>query len=545
MPGPVASEPDTRESDPPNQEEQHVSAPTVDDAPPDETTETEAQQPDETTETEAGETAEAPPGEAGPDDGAPDPEDLTAEHDAPTGAVALAGNLAIHPTQTRLTAEQRASLVAIGIGPDVPLAQVRVFIHVCQARGLDPWAREAYLIGRGLPGKRKYTIQTGIDGFRKLGEDTGQYRGQIGPQWCGTDGVWREWWRPSDGTPVAARVGILREGFDVPVYGVATYDEFVAMQDEYAGSGNARSRTGRKVPTEMWAKMPANQLAKCAEAQAWRKTFPRQTAGLYVAEELSRADAEERDRSKHDAAARRREAYQAAQAQAQPYTEGQPVEGEVVGADQGPQPAVEAAGETPPETPSAPPAKRSRKAKPTAASEPVSEPETVEATAEPAPEAEAPSEPEEPAPAPLGEAAERAALLVEIAAQAQVMDTTVARMARRWISAHRCNVEDASHEQLLGLVGGFRAVVIERLRQQGRGEAADRYAALAAEPVIAAIAEVLGDSPAGGAESDAEPAPEPGEPHAFAEPADGGDRCAVPGCGRYVDDEIHPGWDGA
>lgn len=191
------------------------------------------------------------------------------------------GLLTIDPTQQRWTDDQRVALRAIGVETQgelaVPAPYVAQFLHTCQSAGLDPWRKEAYLITYGkrwvdrdgkVVDRRRFTLVTGIDGFRNRGEQTGQYRGQVGPQWMGDDGVWKDFWNPKWGTPVAARVGVMREGFDVPVYGVVAYDEMVALVDEYAETGQRgkREKTGNKVPTESWERMPSLMLAKCFSA---------------------------------------------------------------------------------------------------------------------------------------------------------------------------------------------------------------------------------------------------------------------------------------
>jgi phage recombination protein Bet len=157
------------------------------------------------------------------------------------------------------------------ICPDANPAELALFGQVCQRTGLDPFAKQIYAIKQ----KGRMTIQTGIDGFRLQADRSRDYAGQEGPQWCGEDGVWRDVWLSKE-PPAAARVGVYRKGWTRPVWGVATWVEYAQV---YNGQ-----------PTEMWARMPSNQLAKCAEAQALRKAFPAELSGLYAKEEMDQAE---------------------------------------------------------------------------------------------------------------------------------------------------------------------------------------------------------------------------------------------------------------
>lgn len=186
--------------------------------------------------------------------------------------------LAVTSGQTSWTPEQRAALVQLGV-QNATEGDLAVFLNYAQRTGLDPYARQIYMIGRNdrRSGTVKWTIQASIDGLRIVAQRSGQYAGQVGPEWCGPDGVWKDvWLHPSP--PVAARVGVLRQGFAQPLYAVALVREY---QQEYNGK-----------PTGLWASKPAVMIAKCAEALALRKAFPMDLSGLYTAEEMSQADAE-------------------------------------------------------------------------------------------------------------------------------------------------------------------------------------------------------------------------------------------------------------
>ena len=182
--------------------------------------------------------------------------------------------LVVGEEQTYWSDDQVRALQHIGV-EDASPADLTVFFHQVKRTGLDPFARQIYMIGRKSGGKVKQTIQTGIDGFRLIGRRAADRMGHkvdvAAPLWAHPERGWVDVWNPAWGNPLAARVTITRDGGEFTA--TANFTEYA--QTKYDGG-----------LTQMWKQRPAGQIAKCAEAAAWRMAFPQDLSGIYEPSEL-------------------------------------------------------------------------------------------------------------------------------------------------------------------------------------------------------------------------------------------------------------------
>jgi phage recombination protein Bet len=144
--------------------------------------------------------------------------------------------------------------------------ELDLFAMVALRMRLDPFQKQIYAVKR----QGKVTFQTGIDGFRSSAEETDQYRGSDEPEYGPMVG--------NPPHPEWAKVVVHRELPD----GARISQSATAYWDEYVVTGSQGFQ---------WTKMPRVMLAKCAEAAAFRKAFPKRFAQAYEPAEMQQADA--------------------------------------------------------------------------------------------------------------------------------------------------------------------------------------------------------------------------------------------------------------
>jgi hypothetical protein len=498
---------------------------------------------------------EAPP-DLGPDLTAPTGDEPSAiegdiiqpgDVEKPVGTVELRtphGFLTLRPGQSQLDENQHAALMAIGIDlvkdPGV-LPHLRAFIHMCQLRQLDPYAKEAYLIGRGKGEYRKWTMQTSIDGYRKMSASTGRYIRVKARLWTGPeddpacwreveeDGVlvrkrvWYDMWPSNRGYPGSAMVIVEHydeQGRITTTAATADWKFYAPMNPVYEGSGNNRRKkldaNGQQLMelAEMWEKGDAHMLAKCAEALAHRLAFPNTVHGFYVSEEMHRLDLEERNRRIEEQRREGEERRAAARANAD-------------------QRALTAQASNPPATIET--AVTARAGEPVPAGQAVRE--TVEqmraATRAPRGESRAPA-------SALGTPATRADeatrldwLRAEVAMLAQVFSMPKEKLLARQVAANGKPLDQFTADELLAAVQPMRASGAARLRAAGRGAEAAAYETIAPGAVMP-LDILLGTR---ASEVAAEDVPvDPSAPHGY---VDAGGICSS--CGAFEDEPIHRG----
>jgi phage recombination protein Bet len=165
------------------------------------------------------------------------------------------------PAAPLVTTDQLA-LVKTTVAAGATDAELKLYLYDCARQGVLPLDLLIHFTKRG----GKYTPITSIDFMRTRAADTGEYAGS-------DDAVFGFEGKPDDKLTATVSVYRLVQGHVCKFTATARWSEYCPGQGQ----------------DHMWRKMPHTMLAKCAEALALRKGFPRQLAGLYAKEEMEQA----------------------------------------------------------------------------------------------------------------------------------------------------------------------------------------------------------------------------------------------------------------
>jgi phage recombination protein Bet len=176
-------------------------------------------------------------------------------------------------TAAPLVTPDQLDLIKRTIANGATDAELKLFLYDCSRRGVHPLDRLIYFTKR----KGRYVPVTSIDYMRSQAAATGEMAGS-------DDAVFRI----EEGWPQAATVTVYRltAGQRFPYTATARFEEYKPEADS------------------MWKQMPFTMLAKCAEALALRKAFPKQLSGIYAQEELNGSSDDMADRPDREAGER-------------------------------------------------------------------------------------------------------------------------------------------------------------------------------------------------------------------------------------------------
>ena len=144
--------------------------------------------------------------------------------------------------------DDQKKLIFNTVAKDLGKADQALFEAVCLSSGLDPLRKEVYAVVRG----GKMAIQTGIDGYLKLANQTKELDG-MQVLFFDEEGNESEVWLKKT-PPAACLVRVYRKG--------AAYPFTASCRFEAYSQSN-----------QMWKKFPETMLAKCATSLALRRSF--------------------------------------------------------------------------------------------------------------------------------------------------------------------------------------------------------------------------------------------------------------------------------
>lgn len=179
---------------------------------------------------------------------------------------------ALATTEAPKVTPEQMELVKKTVANGATADELKLYLYDCARQGVHPLDKLIHFTKRS----NKYTPITSIDFMRIRAADTGEYAGSddatFTPGFSNTTEDFVQG-KPSD-RPDSATVTVWRfvQGQRCAFTATARWSEYKPDANDF-----------------MWKKMPHTMLAKCAEALALRKGFPKQLAGLYAKEEMDQS----------------------------------------------------------------------------------------------------------------------------------------------------------------------------------------------------------------------------------------------------------------
>lgn len=151
----------------------------------------------------------------------------------------------------------------------------RAFMRLCEARGLNPWEGDAFLVGYDTDQGPKFSLITAHQAFLKRAEVHPDFDGMESGVVVQVGDELRD--IPGDMAPPNARVvggwaRVHHKQKAIPTYRRLSLQVFAKN-------------------TNRWKIDPGGMICKCAEADALRSSYPTKLGGIYLRDELPDGDA--------------------------------------------------------------------------------------------------------------------------------------------------------------------------------------------------------------------------------------------------------------
>lgn len=208
-------------------------------------------------------------------------------------------------TQNALTMNEMevCKVLQTSLYPGAAMESIKLVIGYCKAAGLDPMQKPVHIVPMwdSKAGAMRDVIMPGINLYRTQAARSGECAGVSEPEF-GPD-ITEAVGGVQITFPAWCRVTVKRR---LPSGDLVEFTAKELWKENYAVKGGKEKSVA---PNAMWMKRPYGQIAKCAEAQAFRKAFP-EMGGAYTAEEMEGKEiAAERDITPQASARPEREMY--------------------------------------------------------------------------------------------------------------------------------------------------------------------------------------------------------------------------------------------